>query len=115
MSFSHVVSFPYPTAAQAGEALPQILAKLRGEDVPLSCLAHCGYVAAGFALSMLLPHPQPMLAGDVASAGLQEQYAEVLKQAGSIKAMDDLSVGAFPWDTVFAILLSLFKEWFKKP
>jgi hypothetical protein len=109
---NHVMSYAYPTVAQAAEALPVILAKLRGEDVPLSCLAHCGYVGTGYALSMLLPHPQPMVAGDLPTPDLEGQYAEVLSRSGST-AFASAAVGAFPWAAALAILLKLLEDWLR--
>lgn len=116
---SHVTSYPYPTVEQAGEALPVVLAKLRGEDVELGCLVHCGYVASGFALSMLLPHKNVIgYTPQEATPGLMAQYTEVLARCGDEKgiaaAIAGVEAGAnFPWLLVFDVVKKLLELWLK--
>jgi hypothetical protein len=118
MAHTHVMSYPYPTAAQAGEALPVVLARLRGEEVELSCLVHCGFVAAGYALSMFLPHHSPVMSGIGGTAELEAQYREVLTHApagmmASERVLAAAAAGAFPWAAVLSVLMELLKSWLK--
>lgn len=94
VEMGHGDLYPYPETA--GEAAKLLLAKVRGEEVPLACAVHAGWHLQGFAQSRLLPDNgnngdnPPMQGGSPRKlSGSQESKAQHGTHHASHEAAED--------------------------
>lgn len=121
---SHVVDCPYPGWNDAQVAGMTIIRHLTGaEKQELPCLAHCGWVAQGFAQSVALPHDghrPPVGKGKKLNVPTTPKgRAKILEQAfgeGTAQptAATAESAEAVPWGLVLMIVKALLDQWLKK-
>lgn len=98
---------PYPDSFPT-EAFTQVLAKLRGGDLPVPELVHSCWVVAGYALGQVMGGG-PSVKGEAAPSGLADDQVIAAAIANSTTQVN-LAQGVFPWRLVLAIALRLIKE-----
>lgn len=128
-SVAHGQHYPYPTLAHAIDALPQIVAQVKGELNDLPCAANCCWTVAGYAASLGFPLKEGMQS--VVSCDDQEACCQCLEdcctalkkvQEGAVSRAAKKGAGesvgedgtkAIPWNVIVPLVVDLFLQWWK--